>query len=226
MLAPSSNTVLEPETFRLLPPDGSATAHVARFRVKQISAGAASTEQFEVGRLLEAADMLTDARVDLILWNGTAAGWLGFHRDDQLVAAIEAHTGVRTTTAVMALNHELERLGARRIGLVTPYVEALERSIIANYRTIGIEIVSAVRRDLTDNTAYAEITPDEIADMTRVAARAPVDAVVILCTNLAGSSIAPGLTRELGVPVLDSVRVAIEHSLALLADRPLAAQRE
>jgi maleate isomerase len=33
---------------------------------------------------------------------------------------------------------------------------------------------------------------------------------------MAGSSIALALERELGVPVLDSVRVAIEHSLELL----------
>ncbi len=217
MLAPSSNTVLEPETFRLLPADGSVTAHVARFRVTQISAGAASGRQFETARLLEAAAMLADARVDLILWNGTAAGWRGCEWDARRGAAIEARTGIPTTTAVMALNRELGRLGARRIGLVTPYVGAIESRIIATYRTIGVEVASAVRRDLTDNAAYGEITPGEIADMVRVTARVPVDAVVILCTNLAGASIAPGLAGELGVPVLDSVRVAVEHSLAVLA---------
>jgi maleate isomerase len=99
-------------------------------------------------------------------------------------------------------------------------VEALERRIIANYSAIGIEVAAAVRGNLTVNTDYAAITPDAVAEMVREVACSPVDAILILCTNLAGSSIAPALSRELGVPVLDSVRVAIEHSLALLAGEP------
>jgi maleate isomerase len=220
MLAPSSNTVLEPETAKLLPADGSVTSHVSRLRVVQISEDMSSLQQFEIEPILAAAELLADAGVDLILWNGTAASWLGFDRDRQWVAAIEARTGIRTTTAVIAINEALRRIGARRIGLVTPYVEALERRIIANYSNIGIEVAAAVRSDLTENTAYAAITPDDITDMVRQVARAPVDAILILCTNLAGSSIAPALSHELGVPVLDSVRIAIEHSLALLAGKP------
>jgi maleate isomerase len=218
MLAPSSNTVLEPETARLLPADGSVTAHVSRLRVVQISAEESSLQQFDIERVLAAAELLADAKVDLILWNGTAASWLGFDRDRQLVAAIERHTGIRTTTAVIALNERLAQLGARRIGLVTPYVAAIETRIIANYRALGITVASAVRRDLTDNIAFGGISPDEIAVMAREAARTPVDAVLILCTNLAGSSVAPQLERELGAPVLDSVRVAVEYCLNLLSE--------
>jgi maleate isomerase len=220
ILAPSSNTVLEPETVKLLPIDGSVTSHVSRLRVVQISDDVSSLQQFEIEPVLIAAELLADAAVDLILWNGTAASWLGFDRDRQWVAAIEARTGIRTTTAIIAINEALQQLGARRIGLVTPYVEALEKRIIANYSGIGIDVTAAVRSDLTTNTDYAAITPDEIAEMVREVACSPVDAILILCTNLAGSSVAPALSRELGVPVLDSVRVAIEHSLAVLAGKP------
>ena len=218
MLAPSSNTVLEPETAKLLPADGSVTAHVSRLRVVQISDDPSSLRQFELERVLAAADLLADAKVDLILWNGTAASWLGFERDRELAAAVERRTGIPATTAVIAINQRMERIGARRIGLVTPYVEAIETRIVANYRDLGIEVVSAVRRDLTENTAFAEIEPGEIVAMAREAARAPIDAILILCTNLAGSSVVRQLERELGVPVLDSVRVAVEHCLGLLIE--------
>jgi maleate isomerase len=216
MLVPSSNTVLEPETTKLLPSDGSVTAHVSRLRVVQISDEASSLGQFDIDRVVSGADLLADAKVDLILWNGTAASWLGFARDEQLVSAIEGHTGIRSTTALIAINAALSLLGAHRIGLVTPYVEALETKIVENYAGIDIEVAAACRRDLTENTAYAEISPAEIGDMVRSVARTPLDAILILCTNLAGSSIAQPLERELGVPVLDSVRVAVEYSLNLL----------
>jgi maleate isomerase len=218
IIAPSSNTVLEPQTARLLPADGSVTMHVARFRVTRIAADADSTAQFEFDAMLEAARQLADARVDLILWSGTAASWLGFARDERLTAAITADTGIPATTALLAVNARLSRLGARSIGLVTPYVEALEAAIVANYAGIGIETKARRRLDLTVNTDYADVTEDRIADMTRAVAAARPDAVVIMCTNLAGAAIAPMLEADLGVPVIDSVRAAVEHALEMVAD--------
>ena len=129
------------------------------------------------------------------------------------MAAVEQRTGIRTTTAVIAINTELERLGARRIGLVTPYVEALEAAIAANYASIGIDIIAASRLDLTRNTDYAAVGPDTLRTMVRAVAESKPDAIVIMCTNLAGSDLAEPLSRELGIPVLDSVRVAVAHAL-------------
>jgi maleate isomerase len=216
MLVPSSNTVVEPMTSALLPADGSVTAHVARLRVVNIEDDAASLAQFELEPTLAAAELLADAGVDLILWNGTAASWLGFARDDRVVAAIEARTGIAATTAMIAINAELARLGARRIGLVTPYVAGIERSIIENFAGSGIAVTAAVRCDLVDNIAFGAIEPARIETMVRETARAPVDAILILCTNLAGAGVAPRLAATLGIPVLDSVRVAVAHSLERL----------
>ena len=212
MLIPSSNTVLEPEAARLLPPDGSVTSHVSRLRVVTISAEEASLGQFEAGEVVRAAALLADADVDLILWNGTSASWLGFDWDRRIVEAIERSTGIAATTAVMAINHELEAIGARRIGLVTPYVADLESRIIANYASIGIEVVSAARLDLTLNTDFAAVSPERIGAMARAVAAARPDAIVIMCTNLAGASVAESLSRDLAVPVIDSVRAAVLHS--------------
>lgn len=218
MMVPSSNTVVEQETARLLPSDGSVTTHVSRLRIVQISGDEESRRQFELTQFCTAAQLLADAKVDLILWNGTAASWLGTDWDQRLIETVEAQTGIPTTTSIVAINDALARLGARRIGLVTPYVESLETPIIENYAAMGIRVAASVRRDLTENTAYAAITPDAIADMVREVARADVDAVLVLCTNLAGSSIVPALQEELEVPILDSVRVSLEHCLELLSN--------
>jgi maleate isomerase len=218
VLVPSSNTVVEPETAKLLPRDGSVTMHVSRLPVVSIASDDGSLAQFGADRVVAAAELLADAEVEAILWNGTAASWLGFGWDEEIISKIEAKTGICATTSIFAINRELERLSARRVGLVTPYVESVERRIIANYRAIGIEVGRSVRRDLVSNTAFGRIDPLDIADMAREVAVAPVDAILILCTNLAGASIAPALSRELSIPVLDSVRVAVSHSLALLSD--------
>lgn len=218
VIVPSSNTVLEPETIALLPADRSVTAHFARFRVTDISSDPSSLAQFERDAVTAAARQLADAKVDLILWSGTAASWLGFAWDADLVRAVESETGIRATTAVRAINEALKDADAGTIGLVTPYVASLESRIVENYRQIGIETVSSERLDLTENTAYADVPPDTVAEMVRNVARAKIrpDAVVIMCTNLAGASVSPGLAGELGCPVLDSVRVATEHGLRFL----------
>ncbi len=220
MIVPSSNTVAEPATTALMPIDGSVTLHVARLRVLAIRADAVSQAQFDLRPLLDSAALLADACCDLILWNGTAASWLGFERDMQLVGAIRAATGTRATTALLAMNARLALLRARRIALVTPYIAPIEACIIENYRQSGIRVTSALRADLVENTAFAKIAPHTLADMVRRVAQDDVEAVVILCTNVAGAPLVTGLTRELGIPVLDSVRVAAEHSFALLREAP------
>jgi maleate isomerase len=216
MIIPSSNTVVEQETPKLLPTDGSVTTHISRLRIVQISGDEESRRQFELDQFCAAANLLADAKVDLILWNGTAASWLGSDWDHRLIETIVAETGIPTTTSIVAINDALGRAGAKRIGLVTPYNASLETPIIENYAARGVRVAAARRRDLTENTAYAAITPDELADMAREVARADVDAIVILCTNLAGASVAPSLQVELEVPVIDSVRVSIEYCLEMM----------
>lgn len=209
---PSSNTAVEALAPRLLPADGSLTWHVARVPVTTISPAEATADRFYDGAILRAAETLAEAEVDLIVWHGTAAGWLGFGRDAALAEAIRARTGRPALTALGVVNARLAALGARRIGLVTPYVAGIEAAIVANYRAAGIEVAAARRLDLTRNTAYAEVLPGTVAAMAAEVARAAPDAIVVLCTNLDGSA----LTDAAGVPVVDSIRATFDASVAQL----------
>jgi maleate isomerase len=115
MLTPSSNTVLEPLVASMLAPLG-VTAHFARFRVVEITLGDAGLAQFDAEPMLAAAELLADARVDAIVWNGTSGGWLGLDRDAELCVAIEARTGIRATTSVLALVEVLRGPAQRSSG--------------------------------------------------------------------------------------------------------------
>jgi maleate isomerase len=217
MIVPSSNTVVETVTPYLLPQDRSIIVHVSRLRVTHVAADDATELQFQLSATLAAASLLADAGVDLILWNGTAASWLGFERDKALTEAIRRETGIPALTAVTAINDRLGELGVRRLGLVTPYVAELEKEIIENYRLLGIEIVASRRLDLTVNTEFAAVPTSTISAMVEEVSRASPDAIVIMCTNLAGALIAHELTAHFGIPVLDSVAVAISATIAHLA---------
>ncbi len=213
ILLPSSNTVVEAEAPNLIPADGSVVLHYSRFRVTVISESSVSQAQFEQQKMLDAASLLADAKVDCMVWAGTAASWLGFDRDQELCRGIQAGTSIRAITSVLAINAQLKVLGARRIGLVTPYVAGLESSIKRNYAAIGIETVASERLDLTTNTDYAAVTPRQISQMCRATARPKPDAIVVMCTNLRAAAVAHSLSSEIGIPVIDSVAATIRYAM-------------
>ncbi|MFT0861406.1 aspartate/glutamate racemase family protein [Ancylobacter sp. G4_0304] len=206
MLTPSSNTVVEPYTSALAwPLFPQVSVHFGRFRVRRIALDADSNQQFTLDPIFQAADLLMDAKPDVIAWNGTSASWLGFDTDEKLCAQLRERFGVRATSAVLSLNQLLHRLGSRRLGLVTPYTPDVQEKIIANYRAIGIETVAERHSGRSDNFSFSEVSENEIARMCREVAQSGPDAIAILCTNMRGPLIAAELERELGIPVLDSV---------------------
>jgi maleate isomerase len=82
MLTPSSNTCLEPVTAAILRDAGSPAAmYASRVPVTRIALDAHATAQFQENVMVSAARLLADARVDVIVWNGTAGSWLGIDHD-------------------------------------------------------------------------------------------------------------------------------------------------
>ncbi|MDN3522775.1 maleate cis-trans isomerase family protein [Halomonas ramblicola] len=221
MLTPSSNTVLEPYTAALLRDlFPSVTAHFQRFTVREISMRDDALAQFDPAPLLEAAQRLNDARMDVIAWNGTSASWLGFETDRRLCVAITEATGAPATTSVLALNEVLERTGVTRLGLVTPYLDDIQAAIVANYAAEGIEVVSERHLNDRGNFSFSEVDEATLAGLVREVAAAQPHAITILCTNLRGAGIVPALERELGIPIYDSVSVTVWKTLALAGIDP------
>jgi maleate isomerase len=215
MLTPSSNTALEPLTAAMLAHLPEVTAHFSRFKVTEITLSEASDRQFDEDGILEAAELLTDAKADVIAWNGTSASWLGFERDERLCERLTEATGVPACTSVLAFREIFERTGATRIGLVTPYDDAVQNKIARNWRKAGFECSAERHSGLTDNFAFAEVSESDIANMARAVASAGVDAIAILCTNMRAASLVERLEAELDVPVYDSIATTLWKSLLL-----------
>src|SRR5258705_12714275 len=78
MLTPSSNTVLEPVSTAMVAELPSVSVHFGRFKVTEIALSEQALKQFDDTETLRAAELLADAKVDVIAWNGTSASWLGF----------------------------------------------------------------------------------------------------------------------------------------------------
>ena len=217
MLTPSSNTVLEPATYALLDGVPGITAHFQRLRVLSISLEGGSTGQFDVAPMVAAAQMLADAKVHAICWNGTSGAWLGLDADRAICAAITAATGIPATTATLALRDALHALGARRVGLVTPYLGSVQAAILATLRAEGFE--PAAERHLEDpgNYSFADHAPDLVTRLVREVAAEGCDAIAIHCTNFRGLAAAAAVAE---VPVLDSVALALWGALRAAGGSP------
>ena len=215
MLTPSSNTVLEPVLARMTGDLRDVSVHFSRFTVLEIALSQSALGQFANAGMVAAAKLLPDAKVDAIAWNGTSGAWLGFTQDEGLCADITHATGIPATTSVLAFRDAFRALGARRIGLVTPYTRDVQVRIMENWDAAGFSCTAERGVGLSDNYSFAEVSEDTIAEMVKAVVRDGCDAVAIVCTNMRGAFLAPSLERELGVPVLDSVSVTLWKSLLL-----------
>jgi len=224
MLTPSSNTILEPVTAAMLAGLPEVSAHFARFRVTEISLHDQALGQFDDAPILAACDLLADARVDTIAWNGTSSGWLGLQRDRDLCAAITRRTGIAATTSVLALAEIFRATGVERYGLVTPYLQEIQEKILPNF---AHEVfVCTAERHLGDrgNFSFSAVSADTIARLVREVAAARPEAITIFCTNLRGAPLVEALEREIGIPIYDTVATAVWASLRLAQSDPARVQ--
>lgn len=220
MIVPSSNTCLEPQTYRILDGRTDVTVHFTRIPVTRIALDDSSDRQFDPAVMREAARLLATADVDVIAWNGTSGSWLGSAHDQDLVQEIKDATGVPATTSTLAYLEAFRAFGTERIGLFTPYTEDVNHQVIASYEREGIKTVDHRALGLSDNESFARVTDDEMLPGSRELAAAAPDAVVYLCTNLYGANVTAEIEEATGVPVLDSVAVTLWHALRL-AGAPL-----
>jgi maleate isomerase len=215
MLTPSSNTALEPLTSAMLAGLPEVSAHFGRFRVTEISLQPQALDQFDMAPILEAARLLADAHVDVIAWNGTSSGWLGFDADVALCQRIEQEIGVRCCTSVLALNEIMQKTRRKRFGLVTPYLDDVQSAIVANYARSGFECVAERHLNRSANFSFSEVEPQHIVQMANEVAGAKPQCITTFCTNLRAAQVVPAIEAALGIPVYDTVSTAVWKSLRM-----------
>ena len=209
LLIPSSNIVLEPLTVSLQMQTPNLTIHIARLGVLDVQLNANSRSQFQLDVQVTAAKLLGDANVDRITWGGTSASWLGVAHDEAFVWRMEQETGIPTTTCVLDINNRLANLGVTRLGLVTPYSNEVAGQINRNYTDMGFNVVASRNHGGTLSNDFAAIKSSVIAQMIQEVAAAKPDAIVIMCTNMAGAQKAIQLESDLGLPILDSAAITL-----------------
>jgi maleate isomerase len=144
----------------------------------------------------------------------TSAGIVLGH--DAVAAACAAHRpGVPVVTPADAAQAALATLGARRIGLVSPYLPETAAAVEAHFAGCGFEVVASVALGMADDREMARLGRDAILAAAGRAAVAEAEAVFISCTALPATALVPEIEVALGRPVVTSNLAGLWRSFAL-----------
>ena len=212
LLVPSSNTTVEPEFYRALPP--GVTLHVARLFLTQIAPEAILSL---VQDLETQSRGLASADVDVIVLGATAPSFLkGLGYDRELIARIEAATGKRATTTSTALIAALRHLGASRVVLGAAYDDRVNAIAQAFLEANGIEVLAAQGLGMVDNLAVGRLGSDSAYELARRIDRPDAEAIVLACTNWKTMDVIERLERELGKPVISTTQASLWAALKMI----------
>ena len=204
LLVPNNNTTMEPELVEWLP-EGSTCRRLGIPRGKGMLTPADLPAY--LAHTVELAKTLATGEIDLIAYGCTAAGFMaGPRRDAEVAAEIAALTGKPVVTTASAMTAVLGHLGARRVTVVTPYLDAVNERLKAFIEASGIDVenLESFRAETVD--ALAAITPAQVATLARTAMAPRSDAMFIACSQLPTRAILGDLESEFGRPVWSSIR--------------------
>ena len=199
---------MEPDFYAMAPM--GVTIHTARMRLSEVTPDALVRMAGDTER---AAGLLADAGVDIIVYGCTTGSLVGgVEWEEGLVGRIEEETGIPAVSTSSAVVEALRSLGAKRIGVATPYSEelnGLEKSFLED---LGFQVTGIRGLGLLDNLDIGRVGRGTLEDITREVAD-EADAVFISCTNLPVVGLIEEFEKEFNRPVVTSNQVSMWAAL-------------
>ena len=142
--------------------------------------------------------ILPGSKLDVVAY-GCTSGTVVIGEEQVFARIREARPEVACTTPITAAIAGLKALGAKRIALLTPYIEEVNQMFRGFIEARGIEVPVMGSFNHENDIEVARITEDSIrAAVRRLVAAGRIDAVFVSCTSLRVAAIAESLEREVG----------------------------
>jgi maleate isomerase len=206
VIAPSTNTIVQPE-FDWMRPEG-VTNHFGRIQIPNdpLRNDDDFTRLIETVRreIMAAIDRVMTCEPDhLIMGMSSETFWDGLDGSEKLRERVEARAGIKVTMGSDAARQALDRHGARRIGVVTPYLPVADQQVRRFFIIdCGYEIVNLLGLKGASPVLYAHIGEAELRDAILKVDGPEVDAIVQVGTNLAMARLAGLAETWLKKPVI------------------------
>jgi len=217
-VVPSTNTIVQPD-FDDLRTEG-ITTHVARIGIPNMAIN--SDDDFDKMIRLSEADMVS--AVDrvmtcdpdlLIVGMSSLIVWDGYEASVTRRKMLEERTDVPVTGGSFAVAAALEKLGAKRIAILSPYMPIADHHIRMFFDDMGFDVVNFIGLKCPSPVAIAEVPAEDLSKALDEIDGPDVDALVQFGTNLHFMRQAEAEERKRGKPVLSINAVSYWHGLRL-----------
>jgi len=209
----SSDQTIEHEFRTLLNVDGVA---LFQSRIKNDSRITPETLRAMEARLVEATDViLPGMKLDVVAFACTSASML--IGEDQVFEKIrQARPDARPTTPITAALSALKTFKARKIALLTPYRDDVNREIKAYIEARGLDVVATASFFEEDDLNVCRISEASVKKAAVELGQHPdVEAVFVSCTSLRMAGVIEEIEAILEKPVTSSNHALAWHCLRL-----------
>lgn len=160
------------------------------------------------------AGILPGDPLDVVMF-GCTSGTMAIG-DDVVARCIHAvRPEVAVTDPITAALAGLERLGCRRVALLTPYAPAVNEVVGAFIRGKGLSLGACGSFECDSARDMCNVAPQAILEAGLALGGADVEALFISCTALRVSPIIEELEQRLGKPVVSSNQALAWHAMRL-----------
>jgi len=214
LIVPSTNTVAEPEFWRVAPK--GVSIHSARATL----IGNATTESYYkmAEAVIRSASDLATAEVDIVAYGCTSGSIIC--PLPQLLSDMQEKSGVPAIATAGAVVAALRALNVKKVAVCTPYVDFVNESETSFLQDYGFEVLSMHGLQLGETQAerrgIGRVPPQHVWRMAREADRPDADAIFISCTNLATFDVLQQIEDDLGKPVIISNQATVWACLRML----------
>lgn len=165
-------------------------------------------------RLTEAASLiLPESRLDVIAYSCTSGTVVVGH--EAVVEYVRAaRPGIACVTPIDAALAGLARFGARRVAVLTPYIDEINAAMARCLEAAGTDIVGFTSFRLIDANDMANLPPEAIYRAALEADRDEAEALFISCTAIRAVDVVERIERALGKPVVTSIQAMFWQCLA------------
>ena len=204
VIAPSTNTIVEPEFYAMTVP--GVTAHFSRIHIRnQVMDSDDGMERLleqiraEIGGACER--VLTCEPDYMVMGMSAETFWDGVEGNRAFKRQITDITGLDVATGAEACERALQLYGVRKIGVVTPYQPVGDENVVKFFNELGFEVTAIRGLKCPTAVSIAHVTQDELRDAI-LEVQPDADAVVQCGTNLSMVTLADEAERWLHKPVI------------------------
>ncbi len=204
VIAPSTNTIVEPEFYAMAVP--GVTAHFSRIHIRnQVMDSDDGMERLleqiraEIGGACER--VLTAEPDYMVMGMSAETFWDGVEGNRAFIKQINDITGLQVATGAQACERALHLYGAKKIGVVTPYQPVGDANVVKFFEELGFEVTAIKGLKCPTAVSIAHVTQDELRDAI-LEVHGDADAVVQCGTNLSMVTLADEAERWLHKPVI------------------------